>query len=470
MSMNKYMHPRNIYKTPPNFKKLAMQYPEFRQFVHQDLTGTITLDFRDLKSLRALSCILLKEDFGLDVEIPLNKLIPTIPLRLNYILWIEDLLALIGKTSNDIIGLDIGTGASCIYPLLAAKKNMWRMIATEMESDSFDCAKMNVEKNNLTDLIKLIQVNKDQFIESVISNEKLDFCMCNPPFFASTQELHPFFKSRTANRPHPKNAFCAATNEVVSKGGEVEFISHIIEESQRLRDQITIYTTMVGHKSSLPPLKSKLRELKVSSFKETEFCQGNTTRWGLAWTYCNIDLRKAVDAAKPKKLKPKPALQHLISFSEEANEQSINLVADKLLAILNELQMAVEDVTRNKLVRRFVVTAFSNTWSHQRRKRREQQRHNNSDEFNTEMEVDNNNMLSPKRKADDGCDSNLLKKLKIDNEIMECEQPFLKFSITVRNEANNVYLEMDLHSEEEFGNKRELLHQILQFIKNHLNI
>ena len=35
MSQNKYMHPRNIYKNPPNFKLLAISYPEFRKFTKQ---------------------------------------------------------------------------------------------------------------------------------------------------------------------------------------------------------------------------------------------------------------------------------------------------------------------------------------------------------------------------------------------------------------------------------------------------
>lgn len=29
MALNNFMHPRNIYKTPPDFGKLAKTYPEF---------------------------------------------------------------------------------------------------------------------------------------------------------------------------------------------------------------------------------------------------------------------------------------------------------------------------------------------------------------------------------------------------------------------------------------------------------
>lgn len=31
MALNKFMHPRNIYKTPPDFSKLAKDYKEFSE-------------------------------------------------------------------------------------------------------------------------------------------------------------------------------------------------------------------------------------------------------------------------------------------------------------------------------------------------------------------------------------------------------------------------------------------------------
>ena len=63
------------------------------------------MDFKKPECLRALSWAILKEDFGVDVHMPLDRLIPTIPLRLNYILWLEDL---VGKTES-VRGIDIGT-------------------------------------------------------------------------------------------------------------------------------------------------------------------------------------------------------------------------------------------------------------------------------------------------------------------------------------------------------------------------
>lgn len=30
MAMNKFMHPKNMYKVPPDFTKLALEFPEFK--------------------------------------------------------------------------------------------------------------------------------------------------------------------------------------------------------------------------------------------------------------------------------------------------------------------------------------------------------------------------------------------------------------------------------------------------------
>jgi methyltransferase len=74
----------------------------------QGLNGKITFDFKNQEALRLLSTILLKKDFDLDVELPVGKLVPTVPLRLNYLLWIEDLFNLNYDSKKKIKGIDIG--------------------------------------------------------------------------------------------------------------------------------------------------------------------------------------------------------------------------------------------------------------------------------------------------------------------------------------------------------------------------
>ncbi|CAH8522770.1 unnamed protein product [Heterobilharzia americana] len=87
------MHQRNIYKhKKPNFKELAKQFDFFDAVAEKDECGRVQLDFRVPSHLAALSKALLMKDFNLNVDFPGDRLIPTVPLRLNYILWLEDLL------------------------------------------------------------------------------------------------------------------------------------------------------------------------------------------------------------------------------------------------------------------------------------------------------------------------------------------------------------------------------------------
>jgi 23S rRNA (adenine1618-N6)-methyltransferase len=64
---------------------------------------------------------------------------------LNYILWIQGLLDTTSDSYKDVydperevLGLDIGTGASCIYPLLGcSQRSKWRFAGTGRKPDEF---------------------------------------------------------------------------------------------------------------------------------------------------------------------------------------------------------------------------------------------------------------------------------------------------------------------------------------------
>lgn len=80
---------------------------------------------------------------------------------------------------------------------------------------------------------------------------------------------------------------------MVTTGGEVAFVSRMIEESLRLRDQVTWYTSMLGKLSSVSVIVEKLIEHKTHNYAVTEFVQGTKTRrWAVAWSWA--DLRPAM--------------------------------------------------------------------------------------------------------------------------------------------------------------------------------
>ena len=77
---------------------------------------------------------------------PHKNLCPRIPSRLNYLLWLN--LQLKDVKLEKI--LDVGTGATLIYPLLGWHVFGWKFIATEIDEESYHHSKTIIEKNALT--------------------------------------------------------------------------------------------------------------------------------------------------------------------------------------------------------------------------------------------------------------------------------------------------------------------------------
>lgn len=386
MALNKSMHPRNRYKDkPPDFSYLASKYPEFQQHVQTSLMGRPVVNFKEPEAVRALTCTLLKEDFGLTIEIPLERLIPTVPLRLNYIHWVEDL---INGQKQPRRGIDIGTGASCIYPLLGATMNGWYFLATEVDDICFDYAKKNVEQNNLADLIKVVKVPQKTLLMDALKEETeivYDFCMCNPPFFANQMEAKGV-NSRNSRRPPPSSVNTGGVTEIMAEGGELEFVKRIIQDSLQLKKRLRWYSCMLGKKCSLAPLKEELKKQGVPKVTYTEFCQGRTMRWALAWSFYDDVIvpsppskkRKLEKARKPLSFTlPEAALKELQTKASAlgcTGSCPVDGVTALLEKSLTDLRVMFKHLPCRKPEQSLLLTAVENTWIHGRQRRREQKR------------------------------------------------------------------------------------------------
>ncbi|XP_039215056.1 RNA N6-adenosine-methyltransferase METTL16 isoform X1 [Crotalus tigris] len=391
MALNKSMHARNRYKNkPPDFAFLASKYPEFKQHVQINLSGRVSVNFKDPQAVRALTCTLLKEDFGLQIDIPLERLIPTVPLRLNYIHWVEDLIAQQDTATKDSVtwGIDIGTGASCIYPLLGATLNGWYFIATEVDDVCFSYAKKNVEQNNLSDLIKVVKVPQKTLLLDALEEESeviYDFCMCNPPFFANQLEAKGV-NSRNPRRPPPSSVNTGGITEIMAEGGELEFVKRIIHDSLQLKKRLRWYSCMLGKKCSLAPLKEELRIHGVPKVTHTEFCQGRTMRWALAWSFYENVKVPSPPSKKRKLEKPRKPITFLVLASTakelgmKASSVGINaveglgVVAAWIRKLLTDLKVQYKTLPCGKDEVSLFLTAMENSWIHLRRKKRDRVR------------------------------------------------------------------------------------------------
>ncbi|KAL9713829.1 hypothetical protein Ac2012v2_003440 [Leucoagaricus gongylophorus] len=191
------------------------------------------------------------------------------------------------EDTRTIHGIDIGTGASAIYPLLACKMEpSWNFIATEIDDESLKYAEHNIETNKLGDRIKLMRASPDGPILFPLedhSGPPFDFIMCNPPFYTSRAEIAHLAEFKEL----PPSSVCTGSeNEIIyPPGGEVAFISQMIRESERYKEKCRWFTSMIGIVSTMFEIVTMLREYPVRTYAMTEFVQGQTRRWGIAWSF-----------------------------------------------------------------------------------------------------------------------------------------------------------------------------------------
>lgn len=86
---------------------------------------------------------------------------------------------------------------------------------------------------------------------------------------------------------------------MVVDGGEVAFVTRMIDESLRLRERVGWYTSMLGKLSSVSVIIERLIDAGNRNYAVTEFVQGTKTRrWAVAWSW--RDFRPAMVNPLPR--------------------------------------------------------------------------------------------------------------------------------------------------------------------------
>ncbi|XP_053679009.1 U6 small nuclear RNA (adenine-(43)-N(6))-methyltransferase [Anopheles nili] len=476
MAVNEFMHPRNRYRHKPNFQELVKLFPELKEVANVDLTGKVKLDYRNRQAVQLLSKCLLLRDFHLKIELPPEKLVPTLPLRLNYIHWLEDIGSIAHWAKKETIhGIDIGCGASCIYPLLAVVQSNkhWHMVAIEKAEDSLQIAKDNVIRNELQACIDVrpqAPEGKTILLDVLeeYPNQKFDFCMCNPPFFDSASVCRDPM-NRTGKRREPSNASTGSFEELCTEGGEVQFINQIMQESLFLKDRIAVYTTMIGHKSSYEEILRILKNAGIFNITANRFCQGNTTRWAVAWSFDTTILLSLVPNSQTvksgngspgrKKIVGKPASCKILATDEMHSIQTVWQLLAKMLQSISIVVRVVDGCAKTDEII-CEITAQQNTLSHQRRKRRAEQMKCTAQEDAKKDEYSEMGRKEKRPKLEDDMDKIGRK----DTGVKVCD-PYLKGALSIKRENDGYYLALQYVGG--IGGK-DAIHQVLQYVKNNI--
>jgi len=290
------LHPRNRHRGRYDFEQLTKHYSVLEKFVFQNKYGDKSIDFSDPKAVLALNTALLKVFYDIEYwQIPDSYLCPPIPGRADYIHHIADLLNFSNETNNQnqIMCLDIGVGANCIYPIIGVKEYGWTFVGTDIDKRALASAELILNKNTLLKgRVELrFQNNSKKIFEGIINkNDYFDVVICNPPFHSSKEEAlkGASRKIRNLTGKHAENPvlnFGGVSGELWCVGGEKRFVENMIYESRDYKGKVRWFTSLISKKAILPKVYNMLKKVKAKEVKTIPMGQGNKISRIVAWRY-----------------------------------------------------------------------------------------------------------------------------------------------------------------------------------------
>lgn len=299
-STKEKMHPRNRFRGGYDFATLVAMSPNLGAWVRANPHGDASIDYADPAAVKALNQALLRQAYGIATwDTPPGALCPPIPGRSDYLHHLADLLAR-GMDAiprgHGVTILDVGVGASCIYPLIGVSEYGWSFVGSEIDPRALAWAQRLAAANRQGEatIVCRLQEDRSRCFRGVIRpGELYDASMCNPPFHASAADAASgtdrkrrnlgLLKASTAARN-----FGGQAGELWCPGGELGFVLRMIAESAEVRDQVRWFTSLVSKSAHLPRLEGAARDAGASDVTTLEMGQGQKRSRILAWTFAEV--------------------------------------------------------------------------------------------------------------------------------------------------------------------------------------
>ena len=292
------LHPRNKHRERYDFNLLKSACPELGKYVKLNPYGDESIDFANPKAVKWLNKALLKQYYTLEYwDVPSGYLCPPIPGRADYLHHIAELL---GKSNHGKIPtgykvkcMDIGVGASCIYPVVGNKEYGWSFIGTEIDKAALESANKIISNNAfLKRNIELrFQENPNDIFHGVMErNEPIDIAICNPPFHSSLEEAQKGTLRKLSSLNHKKVTtpvlnFGGQSNELWCDGGEERFVRNMIRQSKQFSTNCFWFSTLIAKQVHVAPLLEALKLAGAVDIKTIAMGQGTKISRILAWSF-----------------------------------------------------------------------------------------------------------------------------------------------------------------------------------------
>ncbi len=202
--------------------------------------------------------------------------------------------------------LDIGVGANCIYPLIGQHEYGWRFTGTDTSEEAIRSASAIIDANpGLNRAIRLRrQKTPDAIFNGVIhKNERYDATLCNPPFHDSADAASAGNARKRRNLGLAADSglnFGGQQQELWCEGGEVGFITRMIDESTLFARQVLWFTTLVSKGDNLPQLYRALEQAGAVKVVKKEMAQGQKQSRFIAWSFMDTAQRERWAQNRPR--------------------------------------------------------------------------------------------------------------------------------------------------------------------------
>lgn len=292
------LHPRNPHRARYDFPQLVAASPALAAFTRPHPLAGVTVDFADPSAVLALNRALLFAYYGLTWwELPPGALCPPVPGRADYLYHVAGLLAPT-PAGSAVAVLEVGTGASCIYPIIGVRAWGWRFVATDSDEASLRWAARLVAANPvLTGHIELRHQPDAtaMFTHVTHPSERFALSICNPPFHASAAEADAGTQRKLRNlgavagrrdaQQRPVLNFGGRAHELWCKGGELAFVRRMIAESARHPALCRWFTCLIAKSSHLPLLTVALERAAAAEVRILPMRHGEKHSRILAWRF-----------------------------------------------------------------------------------------------------------------------------------------------------------------------------------------
>ncbi len=299
------LHPRNKNRERYDLSALTTVIPELKKYIVPNKYGVLSVDFSIPIAVKLLNKALLNHYYGIKYwEFPDQNLCPPIPGRADYLHHVADLL---GKDNFGAIPIgdkincyDVGVGASCIYPIIGVTEYGWQFIGSDINPKSIASAQHIVNSNpSLKGNIECrLQSNPKNFFYDIVGKEdKIELMICNPPFHSSIEDAKKGTRRKIKNLTGkqvktPELNFAGISNELITDGGEYNFIQNMIRESKKFSKNFYWFSTLVSKQSNVKGILKLLEIIEVTQIKTIPMGTGNKASRIIAWTFLSKEEQK----------------------------------------------------------------------------------------------------------------------------------------------------------------------------------